>query len=96
TIEGKIFLTLEEKIHEIASTLGKVDDSGQVAEDLRSQILGQLGTQLSFDQLYRDAITDPELKRTNVELKVAVENAKTAREVIFELFQDLDRFDLSE
>lgn len=96
TIEGKIFLTLEEKIHEIASTLGKVDDNGQVAEDLRSQILGQLGTQLSFDQLYRDAITDPELKRTNVELKVAVENAKTAREVIFELFQDLERFDLSE
>jgi superfamily II DNA or RNA helicase len=96
TIEGKIFLTLEEKIHEIASTLGKVDDNGQVAEDLRSQILGQLGTQLSFDQLYRDAITDPELKRTNVELKVAVENAKTAREVIFELFQDLARFDLSE
>jgi superfamily II DNA or RNA helicase len=96
TIEGKIFLTLEEKIHEIASTLGKVDDSGQVAEDLRSQILGQLSTQLSFDQLYRDAITDPELKRTNIELKVAVENAKTAREVIFELFQDLERFDLSE
>ncbi len=96
TIEGRIFLTLEEKIHEIASTLGKVDDNGQVAEDLRSQILGQLGTQLSFDQLYRDAITDPELKRTNVELKVAVENAKTAREVIFELFQDLARFDLSE
>lgn len=96
TIEGKIFLTLDEKIHEIASTLGKVDEHGQVAEDLRSQILGQLGTQLSFDQLYRDAINDPELKRTNVELKVALDNAKTAREVIFELFQDLERFDLSE
>lgn len=96
TIEGKIFLTLEEKIHEIASTLGKVDDRGQIAEDLRSQILGQLSTQLSFDQLYRDAISDPELKRTNVELKVAVDNAKIAREVIFELFQDLERFDLSE
>lgn len=96
TIEGKIFLTLEEKIHEIASTLGKVDDKGQVAEDLRSQILGQLSTQLSFDQLYRDAISDPELKRTNVELKVAIDNAKVAREVIFELFQDLERFDLSE
>ena len=96
TIEGKIFLTLEEKIHEIASTLGKVDDRGQIAEDLRSQILGQLSTHLSFDQLYRDAISDPELKRTNVELKVAVDNAKIAREVIFELFQDLERFDLSE
>jgi SNF2 family DNA or RNA helicase len=96
TIEGNIYLTLEEKIHEIASALGKVDEHGQVAEDLRSQILGQLGTQLSFDQLYRDAIDDPELKRTNVELKVAVDNAKTAREVIFELFQDLERFDLSE
>lgn len=96
TIEGAIYLTLEEKIHDIASTLGKVDERGEVAEDLRTQILGQLSTQLSYDQLYRDALSDPQLKRTKEELQVALSNAKTARSVVFELFQDLDRFDLSE
>lgn len=35
TIEGKIFLLLEEKLHGIAQTLGKLDDNGQIAEDLR-------------------------------------------------------------
>ncbi|MBC7429627.1 MAG: DEAD/DEAH box helicase family protein [Bacteriovorax sp.] len=96
TIEGNIYLTLEQKIKEIAATLGKVDENGEVAEDLRSQILGQLGTHVSYDQIYRDALSDPKLERTKVELKVAIDNAKTARAVIFELFQDLDSFDLSE
>ena len=96
TIEGRIYLTLEQKILDIASTLGKVDENGEIAEDLRAQILGQLSTTVSYDQLYRDALTDPELKRTEVELKVALNNAKTAREVVFELFQDLERFDLTE
>lgn len=96
TIEGKIYLRLEEKIAEIASALGKVDRDGLVAEDIRSQILGQLSTVVSYDQLYRDALSDPTLKRTEVELEVAVSNAKQAREVVFELFQDLDRFDVSE
>lgn len=96
TIEGNIYLVLEQKIKDIAATLGKVDENGEVAEDLRSQILGQLGTHVSYDQLYRNALSDPKLERTQVELKVAIDNAKTARAVIFELFQDLDRFDLSE
>jgi hypothetical protein len=96
TIEGAIYQTLEDKIVDIAATLGKVDENGEVAEDLRSQILGQLATQVSYDQLYRDALNDPLLVRTKEELQVAVTNAKSARSVVFELFQDLDRFDLSE
>ena len=42
TIEGKIFPLLEEKLHGIAQTLGKLDDNGQIAEDPRGQVLGQL------------------------------------------------------
>ena len=49
TIEGKIFLLLDDKLKEIAKTLGKVDDHGKVAEDLRSQILGQLSERLNYD-----------------------------------------------
>jgi len=96
TIEGKIFLLLNEKLLEIARTLGKVDEHGNVTEDLRSQILGQLSERLSYDQLYRDALSDPELKRTRQELEAAMANADEARKVVFELFQDLDRFSLDD
>jgi len=96
TIEGKIFLLLMEKLNEIARTLGKVDEHGNVTEDLRGQILGQLNDRLSYDQLYREALSDPELKRTRQEMEEAMSNAREARKVVFELFQDLDRFSLDD
>src|SRR5262249_17981868 len=96
TIEGQIFLLLEQKLLEIAKTLGKVDEFGQVAEDLRGQILGQLSERLSYNRLYQDAVRDPRLVRTRQELEVAVENAREARQIVWELFQDLDRFRLDE
>ncbi len=96
TIEGKIYLLLEEKLRQIAATLGKVDERGQVAEDLRGQILGQLAGRLSYDKVYREAIGDPTLVRTRQELDVAMENADRARTVVFELFQDLDGFNLDD
>lgn len=96
TIEGQIFLLLEQKLLAIAHTLGKVDEYGQVTEDLRDQILGQLAERISYEQLYQDAVRDPTLKRTKQELDVAIENAKLARHVVFELFQDLDSFNLAD
>jgi superfamily II DNA or RNA helicase len=96
TIEGQIYLLLEEKLNDIAGTLGKVDEHGQIAEDLRIQVLGQLSSALSYDRLYQDAIKDPALKRTRQELEVAMDNANQARQVVFELFQELDRFNLGE
>lgn len=96
TIEGQIFLLLEEKLGDIARTLGKLDEHGQIAEDLRTQVLGQLGSTLSYDRLYQDAISDPTLKRTRQELEVAMSNANLARQVVFELFQELDRFNLGD
>lgn len=96
TIEGQIFLLLEDKLRAIAEALGKVDELGQVTEDLRSQILGQLSEKLSYEKLYQDAVRDPALKRTKEELEVALENAKTARNVVFELFQDLEGFRLDD
>lgn len=96
TIEGRIFLLLNEKLNEIARTLGKVDEHGNVAEDLRAQILGQLSERLNYDRLYQAAISDPELRRTKVELETALANASEARQVVFELFQDLEGFSLEE
>ena len=96
TIEGRIFLLLDDKLQEIARTLGKVDAAGNVSEDLRSQILGQLSERLNYDRLYQEALGDPELKRTAVELEAALYNAREAREVVFDLFQDLDGFSLDD
>lgn len=96
TIEGRIFLMLDEKLAEIARTLGKVDDQGNLAEDLRAQILGQLSERLNYDRLYQDALSDPELKRTKVELEAALSNSQEARLVVFDLFQDLDGFSIDE
>ncbi|VTN32241.1 helicase domain-containing protein [Klebsiella pneumoniae] len=96
TIEGRIFLMLDEKLTEIAKTVGKVDDQGNVAEDLRAQILGQLSERLNYDRLYQEALSDPELKRTQVELEAAFSNSREARQVVFDLFQDLDGFSLDD
>src|SRR5262249_49938090 len=96
TIEGRIFLLLDDKLQEIARTLGKVDEHGNVAEDLRAQILGQLAERLSYDRLYQEALSDPELRRTRHELEAALANATEARKVVFELFQDLEGFSLEE
>ncbi len=96
TIEGRIFLLLDDKLREIAKTLGKVDERGEIAEDLRAQILGQLSERLNYERLYHDALSDPELKRTGVELEVALANAREAREVVFDLFQDLEGFSLDD
>lgn len=96
TIEGHIFLLLDEKLTEIARTVGKVDENGNVAEDLRAQILGQLSERLNYDRLYQDALSDPELKRTQVELEAALLNSREAREVVFDLFQELEGFTLDD
>lgn len=96
TIEGSIFLLLDEKLTEIGRALGKVDERGQIAEDLRTQILGQLSMQLNYASLYSEALSDPLLKRTRVELETAMSNAVEARKVVFELFQDLDGFRLDD
>jgi superfamily II DNA or RNA helicase len=96
TIEGRIFLLLDEKLVEIARAVGKVDDQGNVAEDLRAQILGQLSERLNYDRLYQEALSDPELKRTQVELEAALSNSREARQVVFDLFQDLDGFSLDD
>jgi superfamily II DNA or RNA helicase len=96
TIEGRIFLLLNDKLLEIAKALGKVDEQGFVAEDFHAQILGQLSERLSYDRLYQEALSDPELRRTRLEVEAALGNASEARRVVFELFQDLDRFSLDE
>ncbi|NOZ55515.1 MAG: hypothetical protein GXO73_01835 [Calditrichaeota bacterium] len=44
----------------------------------------------------QEALRDPTLERTEQELEVAMTNAATARSVVSELFQDLDKFNLGD
>jgi hypothetical protein len=46
--------------------------------------------------LYQEALSDPELKRTQVELEAALSNSREARQVVFDLFQDLEGFSLDD
>ncbi len=46
--------------------------------------------------MYQEALSDPELKRTQVELEAALSNSREARQVVFDLFQDLDGFSLDD
>jgi hypothetical protein len=96
TIEGRVFLLLSDKLTEIARALGKVDEHGNLAEDFRAQILGQLSERLSYERLYQEALSDPSLQRTRQELETALANASEARQVVFELFQDLEGFSLDD
>jgi hypothetical protein len=52
--------------------------------------------QVNYANLYSEALSDPQLKRTRVELETAMSNAFEARKVVFELFQDLDGFRLDD
>jgi hypothetical protein len=59
-------------------------------------VLGQLSERLNYDRLYQAALSDPELQRTQIELDAALANASLARQVVFELFQDLEGFSIED
>ena len=54
TVEERIYGLLDQKLLEIAQTIGRVDEvTGQVTEDFRSEILGFLGSSPSYQELYK-------------------------------------------
>ena len=94
TVEERIYFLLEEKLLEIARTIGKIDERGDVVEDFRSEILGFLGASPNYQELYKKALVDRDYKRTAEEIAEAIEKAKKASEVLRALTQDLETFDL--
>jgi superfamily II DNA or RNA helicase len=95
TIEQRIYDLLEEKLLDIARTIGKVDPvSGTVAEDFRGEILGFLGSSPNYQELYRKALVDRDYRRTAEELAQMVQTAATASQALQSLAQDLSAFNL--
>jgi len=95
TIEEKVYAILEEKLFEIAMTIGKVDTiTGDVSEDFRSEILGFLGSSTNYTSLYREALLNRNYERTEQEISEAIQVAKDASEALRELTLDLSTFNL--
>ena len=95
TIEQRIYDLLEEKLLDIARTIGKVDPvTGAVAEDFRGEILGFLGSAPNYQELYRKALVDRDYRRTAEELAQMVQTAAKATQALKSLAQDLTAFNL--
>ncbi len=95
TIEEKVYSILEQKLLEIAKTIGKVDDlTGEVTEDFRTEILGFLGSSLNYNEIYKEALVNRDYHRTEQEILEAVKQAKEASNALMQLTQDLTTFNL--
>lgn len=95
TIEQRIYDLLEDKLLDIARTIGKVDPvTGTVAEDFRGEILGFLGSSPNYQELYRKALLDRDYRRTADELAQMVRTAAQASQALQSLAQDLSTFNL--
>lgn len=97
TVEERIYGMLDQKLGEIARTIGKIDPAtGQPLEDFRSDILGFLGSSPNYQALYMKALMDKDFKRTEREIEEALKNARDACEAVNSLTQDLSTFNLQD
>ncbi len=95
TVEERIYALLWDKLTEIARSIGKMDsETGEPLEDFRLEILGYIGSNKDYPQLFRRALIDRDYKRTASEIKRMVEQAQEAQSALDELTQDLTHFNL--
>jgi SNF2 family DNA or RNA helicase len=95
TVEERIYGLLADKLHEIARAIGKVDRAtGEPLEDFRLEILGFLGSNPNYQQLFKQALVDKDYSRTARQIEEMMEQAQQARAALMELSQDLTHFNL--
>lgn len=94
TVEERIYGLLDDKLADIARSIGKVDENGRPMEDFRSDILGLLGSRPDYQDLYKRALLDKDYRRTEAELARMLIDANRAREALSVLSQDLSGFNL--
>jgi superfamily II DNA or RNA helicase len=97
TIEEQIYHLLDKKLQEIAQQIGKIDAAtGEPREDFRMEILGFLGSQPNYLELYKKALVEKDYARTEQEITQAILKAREASEALLSLTQDLRSFDLQD
>jgi len=95
TVEDRIYSLLTNKLLAIAQAIGKTDlETGEPLEDFRTEILGYLGSNPNYQQLFRQALLDKDYKRTEREIEEMMKQAQEARDALSQLSQDLTRFHL--
>jgi len=95
TVEERIYGLLTEKLQAVARAIGKVDrETGEPLEDFRLDILGFLGSNPNYQQLFKQALVDKDYQRTSRQIEEMMEQAQHARTALMELSQDLTYFNL--
>lgn len=94
TVEDQIYGLLEQKLAEIARSIGKTDVQGRPVDDFRSDILGYLGSRPDYQDLYKRALVDRDYRWTDAEMQRMLQEALRAREALDRLSQDLGQFNL--
>jgi len=95
TVEERIYALLAEKLHAVAQAIGKTDrETGEPLEDFRLDILGFLGSNPNYQQLFKQALVEKDYQRTAQQIDEMMEQAQKARVVLMELSQDLTHFNL--
>ena len=95
TVEERIYSLLREKLEAVARAIGKMDrETGEPLEDFRLDILGFLGSNPNYQQLYKQALVDKDYQRTARQMEEMMEQAQQARTALMALSQDLTYFNL--
>ena len=95
TVEERIYGLLADKLQAVAKAIGKVDrETGDPLEDFRLDILGFLGANPNYQQLFKQALPDKDYQRTARQIEEMMQQAQQARTVLMELSQDLTYFNL--
>lgn len=95
TVEERIYDLLNSKLRTVALTIGKTDPkTGEPLEDFRLEILGYLGSNPNYQQLFKQALLDRDYKRTERQLEEMMRQAQEARNALMELSQDLTHFNM--
>lgn len=95
TVEERIYGLLNEKLVAIAEAIGKTDQqTGEPLEDFRTEILGFLGSNPNYQQLFKQALVDRDYQRTARQIEEMMQQAQLARDALMQLSQDLTQFNL--
>ena len=95
TVEERIYGLLTDKLQAVARAIGKTDrETGEPLEDFRLDILGFLGSNPNYQQLFKQALLDKDYQRTARQIEEMMQQAQQARTALMELSQDLTYFNL--
>jgi superfamily II DNA or RNA helicase len=94
--DQRVYEYLERKIDELTAKLREVQDGG--VEDIRGEVLGQVATQISLEELYKTAVEAGRKKAESVIDSTTghIEQILADPNGMLGIFQGLERFDITD